>query len=382
MPRYNLLTRNWNLGDTNQMLLDSVRRFARTVLPEHLTTGTQANQPRTVYEKLGSMGLLGATLPEPYGQNINYQTYGLIGKELEYIDSGFRSMFSVQSSLVMSPIYRYGTQTVQQTYLPHLATGSMVGCFGLTESETGSDAGEMKTKAVRQGDHYLLTGSKTWITNAPIADVMVVWARLDDTISGFIVDRSMPGVETPEITDKMSLLNSPTGIVHLSEVPVPLSHRLNIEGMRGPFSCLNDARLGISIGVMGAAENCLDTTLEYIKDRTLFGSSLAEKQLVQAKLAQITTDYNLGLLGGLTVAQQVDLGSSTPPMISLVKRNNCSKALDISRTCRDILGGNGISHHYNVFRHLINLETVNTYEGTYDIHSLILGQHLTGRKAF
>jgi len=240
----------------------------------------------------------------------------------------------------------------------------------------------MQTVAVESGDHFLLSGNKTWITNAPIADVMVVWAKLEGTVHGFVVDRCMPGVSTTEITDKMSLMNSPTGMIHLDEVPVPKTHRLQVEGMRGPFSCLNDARLGISIGVMGAAEACIETALEYGANRTLFGTSLAEKQLFQSKLADMTTEYNLGLLAGLTVAAQVDTGNSSPNMISLVKRNNCAKALDISRTSRDMLGGNGISHHYNVFRHLINLETVNTYEGTYDIHGLILGNYLTGKKAF
>ena len=382
MSKLNLLSRFWKLSDTDRILVDSVRRFARGTLPQYLTTEKRSQQPRELYQHMGSMGILGATLPEPYGSGLTYQMYGRLGKELEYIDSGFRSMYSVQSSLVMGPIFKYGSTFLRERYLPGLATGEMIGCFGLTEPDSGSDASTMQTVAVKSGDHFLLSGNKTWITNAPIADVMVVWAKLEGTVHGFVVDRCMPGVSTTEITDKMSLMNSPTGMIHLDEVPVPKSHRLQVEGMRGPFSCLNDARLGISIGVMGAAEACIETALEYGANRTLFGTSLAEKQLFQSKLADMTTEYNLGLLAGLTVAAQVDTGSASPNMISLVKRNNCAKALDISRTSRDILGGNGISHHYNVFRHLINLETVNTYEGTYDIHGLILGNYLTGKKAF
>lgn len=382
MSKLNLLNRLWKLTETDRILIDSVRRFSRETLPEYLTTGKYSHQPKELYRHMGSMGILGATLPEPYGSSLKYQMYGRLSKELEYIDSGFRSMYSVQNSLVMGPIFKYGSTLIQEKYLPGLATGEMVGCFGLTEPNSGSDASTMKTIAVKSGDHFVLSGNKTWITNAPIADVMIVWAKLHDTIGGFVIDRSMPGVSTTEITDKMSLMNSPTGMIHLDQVSVPKTHQLQVVGMRGPFSCLNDARLGISIGVMGAAEACIDIALEYGESRTLFGTSLAEKQLFQTKLADMTTEYNLGLLAGLTVAAQVDAGESIPPMISLVKRNNCAKALDISRISRDILGGNGISHHYNIFRHLLNLETVNTYEGTYDIHGLILGNYLTGKKAF
>ena len=382
MSRINLLNRFWKLSDTDRILIDSVRRFARGALPQYLTTGKRSQQPRELYQRIGAMGILGATLPDPYGSGLKYQMYGRLCKELEYIDSGFRSMYSVQSSLVMGPIFKYGSPLLRERYLPGLATGEMVGCFGLTEPNSGSDASAMQTVAVESGDHFLLSGNKTWITNAPIADVMVVWAKLEGTVCGFVVDRCMPGVSTTEITDKMSLMNSPTGMIHLDQVPVPKTNQLQVEGMRGPFSCLTDARLGISIGVMGAAEACIDTALEYGANRTLFGTSLAEKQLFQTKLADMTTEYNLGLLAGLTVATQVDAGGSIPHMISLVKRNNCAKALDISRSSRDILGGNGISHHFNVFRHLINLETVSTYEGTHDIHGLILGNYLTGKKAF
>jgi glutaryl-CoA dehydrogenase len=380
--RLNLLTNTLPICSTSQSLLDSVNKFATTQLPKYLSTSEKANQPRELYQQFGKLGLLGPTLPEPYGIGTSYLVYGLIGKELETIDSGFRSMYSVQSSLVMNPIYKYGTDAIRDNYLPGLGSGDLVGCFGLTEPDSGSDATTMKTNARQCGNDYVLNGNKTWITNASISDVLLVWAKVDDTIGGFVIDRQTPGVSTPEITDKMSLLNSPTGMIYLEDVVVPRDNRLKIDGMKGPFSCLNDARLGISLGVMGAAQNCLETTMEYASSRYLFGESLASKQIFQSKLAGMVTDYNLGLLAAIEISKMVDNNMAIPPMISLIKRNNCQKALEIARTCRDILGGNGISHHYNVFRHLINLETVNTYEGTFDIHSLILGNYVTGEKAF
>lgn len=363
-------------------MLESTRSFARQQLPIHLKQTSTPKQTRELYTHFGTMGLLGPTLPSPYGSELSYKMYGLMASEIEWVDSAFRSMYSVQSSLVMNPIYAYGSTKLQRKYLSRLGLGEYVGCFGLTEPDAGSDTGQIKTEAIRDGDEYVLSGNKTWITNAPIADVFVIWAKINDTVGGFVLDRGMEGIQTPEINDKMSLMNSPTGMIHLTEVRVPKENRLQVEGMKGPFSCLNNARLGISFGVMGAASNCLETTLEYAQDRVLFGSSLASKQLFQHKLASMVTDYNLGLEGAFRVADLVDNGQAHPVMISMMKRNNCEKALGIARTCRDILGGNGISEGYNIFRHLINLETVNTYEGTFDIHSLILGQYFTGKAAY
>ena len=271
---------------------------------------------------------------------------------------------------------------LKNKYLPKLASGEFVGCFGLTEPNHGSDPSSMETKAVDDGNNYILNGSKTWISNSPIADVFIIWAKLDNKVRGFLLDRDMEGITTPKIDGKLSLRTSVTGMIQLDDVKVPKDNILNVEGLKGPFSCLNDARLGISFGVLGAAENCIDETIKYVQDRKQFGKSLAEKQLIQYKLADMYSEYNLGLLGCYQVATLVDDKESIPEMISLIKRNSCQKSLDISRKCRDILGGNGISEEYHIFRHLTNLETVNTYEGTHDIHSLILGKHLTGYSAF
>ena len=291
-------------------------------------------------------------------------------------------MFSVQSSLVMNPIFKYANDSLKDKYLPMLSSGEFIGCFGLTEPNAGSNPNDMKTHAVRDGNHYILNGSKTWISNSPIADVFIVWAKLDNKVHGFLLDRDMNGIDTPKIEGKLSLRTSVTGMIFLDNVKVPLENKLNIEGLKGPFSCLNDARLGISFGSLGAAESCLSTTIDYVLNRKQFNLLLAEKQLIQYKLADMVSEYNLALNSTYSVAEAVDENDFIPEMISFVKRNSCQKSLNIARTCRDILGGNGISEEYHVFRHLSNLETVNTYEGTHDIHSLILGRYITGKMAF
>ena len=306
----------------------------------------------------------------------------MIAKEIEYIDSGYRSMYSVQSSLVMGPIYNYGSDIIKDKYLPKLNSGDYIGCFGLTEPDYGSDPSSMISNAVLDGNSYVLNGSKTWISNSPIADVFVVWVKHEGYVKGFVLDRSMNGISTPKIEGKLSLRTSVTGMINLDDVRVPKENLLNVIGMKGPFSCLNNARLGIAFGTLGAAEFCLEKAIDYSLNRKMFNQLLAEKQLLQMKMANMVSEYNLALLGCFQVADLVDTTQYTPEMISLIKRNSCSKALDITRTCRDILGGNGISEEYEVFRHLCNLETVNTYEGTYDIHSLILGNTITGLKAF
>ena len=309
-------------------------------------------------------------------------TYGLIAKEIEAIDSGYRSMFSVQSSLVMKPIFDYANNNLKQKYLPKLASGEFIGCFGLTEPDAGSNPSELKTNAIKDGNNYILNGSKTWISNSPIADVFIVWAKLDGKINGFLLDRDMNGIDTPKIEGKLSLRTSITGMIFMDNVKVPLENKLNIIGLKGPFSCLNDARMGISFGVLGAAENCLHTTLDYIQNRRQFNHYLSEKQLIQYKIANMVSEYNLALNACYNVSQSMDENDYIPEMVSFIKRNSCQKSLDIARTCRDILGGNGISNEYPIFRHLTNLESVNTYEGTHDIHSLILGRYITGKNAF
>lgn len=328
------------------------------------------------------MGILGPTITGYNCLGESYSTYGLIAKEIESIDSGYRSMYSVQSSLVMKPIASYAENAVKEKYIPGLASGDLVGCFGLTEPGAGSNPDAMRTVAVRDGNHFVLSGTKTWISNAPIADVLIVWAKLDGKVHGFILDREMDGVSTPKIDGKLSLRTSVTGMIQMDEVRVPAQNMLQVRGMTGPFSCLSDARLGIAFGVMGAAETCIDIAVKYARDRTLFGETLSQKQLFQLKIAEAVSEYNLGLLGCHHVAEYMDKGERVPEMISLVKKNSCLKALNIARVCRDILGGNGISEEYDVFRHLCNLETVYTYEGTNDIHGLILGQYITETRAF
>uniref|UniRef100_A0A6C0F8C7 glutaryl-CoA dehydrogenase (ETF) n=1 Tax=viral metagenome TaxID=1070528 RepID=A0A6C0F8C7_9ZZZZ len=379
----NILRINRNLTETQKLVIESVKSFCKAELkPRVIKDYKDEVVDKKIFKKFGEMGIFAPTI-KGYGcLGDSYKTYGLIAKEIEAVDSGYRSMFSVQSSLVMGPIYDYGNKTLKEKYLPKLSSGEYVGCFGLTEPDFGSDPSSMRTKAIKCNDHYILNGNKTWISNSPIADVFVVWAKQDEQVKGFILDRSMEGITTPKIEGKMSLRTSVTGMINLDDVKVPLGNALDVNGMRGPFSCLNNARLGISFGVLGSAEYCIEKSIEYSLNRRMFGQSLAEKQLLQMKLANMTTEYNLALLSCLHVADNVDKKQFTPEMISLIKRNSCQKSLEIVRTCRDILGGNGISEEYEIFRHLCNLETVNTYEGTFDIHSLILGNYLTEKKAF
>jgi len=379
MNNINLL-RKLNLSSTNKIILESVRKYCRIDLIKE--NEKDIIDHRKIYKSMGTNGLLGPTLKTNGCLGLDYKMYGLIAKEIEYIDSSLRSMYSVQSSLVMNPINKYGNDYLKTKYLDDLASGDKIGCFGLTEPDGGSDATNMKTEAVLERDHYILNGNKTWITNSPIADILLVWAKYDKNIHGFILDRNTPGLETPEILGKESLKNSKTGMIFLKDVKVPKENKLDIVGMKGPLSCLNDARLGISFGVLGAADFCINTSLEYSLNRKLFGSLLAEKQLFQQKIVNMITEYNLGLLAAIEVAEMVDNNDSIPEMISMIKRNNCEKALNIARTSRDILGGNGITREYNVFKHLVNLETVYTYEGTHDIHTLILGKYFTGYSSF
>ena len=379
MNKIRLLKPNLNLSSTENIIIENLKKFCKSELKPIVNNFTDN---REIYRKFGEMGILGPTINDYNCLGTSYKMYGLMAKEIESIDSGYRSMFSVQSSLVMNPINKYGNEIVKSNYLEKLAKGEYIGCFGLTEPDSGSDAGSMKTKARLVNRNYVISGSKTWITNSPIADVLLVWAIYDGEVNGFVLDRTMEGIHTPEIEDKLSLNSSTTGMIFLDNVKVPRENRLNIEGMKGPLSCLNDARLGISFGVLGAAEQCIETAIDYTLDRKLFGTQLAQKQLIQNKISDMVTEYNLGLLASLEVAENVDNNESIPEMISLIKRNNCYKSLNIARTCRDILGGNGITKEYNIFRHMTNLETVNTYEGTYDIHGLILGKYLTGISSF
>jgi|TARA_B100001287_G_scaffold87278_1_gene73070 glutaryl-CoA dehydrogenase len=382
MERINILVKRLNLTTTENIVLHSVKNFSKHHLSEYLTRPVTTDNIRKIYQEFGDIGIFGSTITSDYTAGLTNKMYGLIAKEIEAVDSGFRSMLSVQSSLVMKPIHQYGGDRLFEKYVPDLSIGKTIGCFGLTEPDSGSDASAMKTNARLDGNHYILNGSKTWITSSPLADVFIIWAKEDGKVSGFVLDRSMEGISTPEIKNKMSLKSSITGMIHLTDVKVPKENKLDVSGMRGPLSCLNNARFGISFGVLGAAEYCIQQTIDYGLNRNLFGSLLAEKQLFQSKLANMTTEYNLGLSAALTVADNMDDGVFIPEMISLIKRNNCSKSLNIAREARDMLGGNGITEEYNIFRHMVNLETVNTYEGTHDIHSLILGNYVTERKAF
>ena len=368
---------------TQRSIVESVKKFCKQELVPRVRKDYRIEVvDRSIVKNMGEMGILGPTISGFNCLGESYTTYGLIAKELEAVDSGYRSMYSVQSSLVMKPIARYGNNFTKERYLPGLASGDLIGCFGLTEPDAGSDPSAMKTTAVQDGNNFILSGTKTWISNAPIADVMIVWAKLNDRVHGFVLDREMEGITTPKIDGKLSLRTSVTGMIQMDEVKVPAGNMLNVTGMSGPFSCLNDARLGIAFGVMGAAETCINTAINYAQDRSLFGKPLSQKQLFQLKIADAVSEYNLGLLGCHHVAEYVDQGEKVPEMISLVKKNSCLKALNIARVCRDILGGNGISEEYDIFRHLCNLETVYTYEGTNDIHGLILGQHITDMKAY
>ena len=373
------------LDDDERLIRDTTRQYAQDKL---MTRVLEANRHehfhREIMNEMGELGFLGATLPPKYGcAGVNYVSYGLMAREVERVDSGYRSAMSVQSSLVMYPIYAYGDEAQRTKYLPKLATGEWVGCFGLTEPDHGSDPGGMTTRAERTADGYLLNGAKMWITNAPIADVAVIWAKLDGRIRGFLVERGTPGLSTPIIEGKMSLRSSATGQIALDDVLVPEANLLpNAGGLGGPFGCLNRARFGIAWGAMGAAEFCWHAARQYTLERSQFGRPLAANQLVQKKLADMQTEITLGLQGCLRMGRLMDEDRLPVESISLLKRNNCGKALDIARTARDMHGGNGISDEYHVIRHVMNLETVNTYEGTHDIHALILGRAQTGIQAF
>jgi glutaryl-CoA dehydrogenase len=373
------------LTEDERMVRDTARGFAQDYLMPRVMKAyrEEAYDPQMLPE-MGKLGLLGPTIPEEYGgAGLGYVAYGLISREIERVDSGYRSAMSVQSSLVMYPIYAYGTEAQRMKYLPKLATGEMIGCFGLTEPDHGSDPGSMVTRAEKVAGGYKLNGAKTWISNAPVADICVVWAKLDGVIRGFVVERGMKGFSTPKIEGKLSLRASITGEVVLSDCVVPEENLLpNAKGLAGPFGCLNNARYGIAWGAMGAAEFCWHAARQYTLERKQFGRPLAANQLVQKKLADMQTEIALGLTGALRLGRLLDAGTANPAAISLMKRNSCGKALDIARLARDMLGGNGISDEFGVARHLVNLEVVNTYEGTHDIHALILGRAQTGIQAF
>ena len=373
------------LTEDERMIKDTARDYAQEKLQSRVL---QANRDeefhREIMNEMGELGLLGATIPEKYGcSGVNYVSYGLVAREVERVDSGYRSAMSVQSSLVMHPIYTYGNEAQREKYLPGLATGELVGCFGLTEPDYGSDPGSMITRAEKTENGYLLNGAKMWITNSPIADLAVVWAKLDGVIRGFIVERGTPGFETPKIEGKFSLRASVTGQIVLSDAEIPEENLLpNTKGLAGPFGCLNKARYGIAWGAMGAAEFCWHAARSYTLDRIQFGRPLAANQLIQKKLADMQTEIALGLQGALRIGRLMDDDNLAVENISLMKRNIFGRALDVARLARDMHGGNGISDEYHVIRHMMNLETVNTYEGTHDIHALILGRAQTGLQAF
>ena len=376
------------LTEDERMLRNAAQTFAQTVLQPRVTAAyrNETSDPE-LFRLMGEAGLLGATLPEEYGGlGASYVTYGLIAREIERVDSGYRSMMSVQSSLVIYPIYAYGSEAQRQKYLPGLASGALIGCFGLTEPDAGSDPAGMKTRAEKTATGYRLTGTKMWISNSPFADVFVVWAKSDahdGKIRGFVLEKGMKGLSAPKIEGKQSLRASTTGEIVMDGVEVGEDALLpNVAGLKGPFGCLNRARYGIAWGVMGAAESCWHAARQYGLDRKQFNKPLAQTQLFQKKLADMQTEITLGLQAALQVGRLMDEAQAAPEMISLIKRNNCGKALDIARMARDMHGGNGISEEYQVIRHMMNLETVNTYEGTHDIHALILGRAQTGLQAF
>ena len=376
------------LTEDERMLRDAARAFAEDRLAPGVTEAyAKETAAPEVFAEMGEAGLLGLTIPEEYGGlGAGYTTYGLVAREIERVDSGYRSMMSVQSSLVMYPIHAYGSDAQREKYLPGLAAGTLIGCFGLTEPDAGSDPAGMKTKAVNTEAGYRLTGSKMWISNAPFADVFVVWAKSeahDGKIRGFVLEKGMAGLSAPKIEGKQSLRASTTGEIVMDGVEVGEDALLpNVQGLKGPFGCLNRARYGIAWGVMGAAEDCWHRARQYGLDRKQFGKPLAQTQLFQKKLADMQTEITLGLQAALRVGRLMEEGRAAPEMISLIKRNNCGKALDIARAARDMHGGNGIQEEYQVIRHMMNLETVNTYEGTHDIHALILGRAQTGLQAF
>lgn len=376
---------NDQLTDEERMIRDTARRYCQDkLMPRILEANRQEVFHREIMTEMGAMGLLGSTIPEEYGgAGLNHVAYGLIAREVERVDSGYRSAMSVQSSLVMYPIYTYGTEEQRKKYLPKLASGELIGCFGLTEPNHGSDPASMETRAKKVDGGYIVHGNKMWITNSPIADVFVVWAKLDGEIRGFILEKGMKGLSAPKIEGKFSLRASSTGEIVMDEVFVPAENLLpNVSGLKGPFGCLNKARYGIAWGALGAAEFCWHAARQYTLDRPQFGRPLAANQLIQLKLANMMTEITIGLQSVLRVGRLIDEEKSTPEMISLVKRNSCGKALEIARHARDMHGGNGISDEYHVIRHVMNLESVNTYEGTHDIHALILGRAQTGIQAF
>ena len=376
------------LSEEERMIRDAAHAYCQDKLMSRVIMANRHETfDREIMSEMGELGLLGATIPEEYGGvGANYVSYGLVAREVERVDSGYRSAMSVQSSLVMHPIYAYGSEEQRQKYLPKLATGEWVGCFGLTEPDHGSDPGSMITRAKKVDGGYSVSGAKNWITNSPIADVMVVWAKSDEhdgKIKGFILEKGMKGLAAPKIEGKFSLRASITGMIQMDEVFVPEENLLpNISGLAGPFGCLNRARYGISWGAMGAAEACWHAARTYTMERKQFGKPLAATQLIQKKLADMQTEISLGLLGSLQLGRMFDEHSASAELISLMKRNNCGKAIAIARDARDMHGGNGISDEYPVMRHVMNLEAVNTYEGTHDVHALILGRGITGLQAF
>jgi len=372
------------LTDDERLVMDTARQYAQDQLaPRVQEAYREEKTDPAIFREMGELGLLGPTI-EGYGcSGLGYVSYGLIAREVERVDSGYRSMMSVQSSLVMYPIYAYGSEAQREKYLPRLATGELVGCFGLTEPDAGSDPASMKTTATLVDGGFRLKGAKMWITNSPIADIAVVWAKLDGVIRGFILERDMEGFSTPKIEGKFSLRASVTGEIVMQDVFVPEENLLpGVEGLKGPFGCLNRARYGIAWGSMGAAEFCWHAARQYTLDRSQFGRPLAATQLVQKKLADMQTEIALGLQGCLQMGRLMDTDSCPVELVSLMKRNNCGKSLDIARVARDMHGGNGVSDEYHVIRHVMNLEAVNTYEGTHDVHALILGRAQTGIQAF
>jgi len=376
------------LEDDERMIRDSARAYAQDKLaPRIIDAFAHETTDPEIFREMGALGLLGPTIPEEYGGvGANYVAYGLVAREVERVDSGYRSMMSVQSSLVMFPIHAYGSEQQRRKYLPKLASGEWIGCFGLTEPDAGSDPGGMKTRAVKTDGGYRISGSKTWISNAPIADVFVIWAKSDahgGGIRGFVLEKGMKGLSAPKIEGKLSLRASITGMVMMDDIEVGEDALLpEVQGLKGPFGCLNRARYGISWGALGAAEFCFHAARQYGLDRAQFGKPLASNQLYQKKLADMQTEIALGLQASLRVGRLMDEGKFAPEMVSIVKRNNVGKSLDIARMSRDMHGGNGISGEYQVMRHLMNLETVNTYEGAHDVHALILGRAITGIAAF
>jgi glutaryl-CoA dehydrogenase len=373
------------LSEEERMIRDSAHQYCQErLMPRILEATRHEHFDREIMNELGELGLLGATLPEEYGcAGVNHVVYGLVAREVERVDSGYRSAMSVQSSLVMHPIHAYGSEEQRQKYLPKLATGEWIGCFGLTEPDSGSDPASMSTRAVAVDGGFTVTGAKMWITNSPIADVFVVWGKLEGVIRGFVLEKGMKGLSAPNIEGKFSLRASITGEIVMDNVFVPAENILpNVSGLKGPFGCLNKARYGISWGALGAAEFCWHAARQYCLDRQQFGRPLAATQLIQKKLADMQTEITIGLMACVQAGRMMDNNTLAPEAISLIKRNSCGKALDIARVARDMHGGNGISDEYHVIRHVMNLEAVNTYEGTHDVHALILGRAQTGLQAF